>query len=97
MCVCVCAQLLSHAWFFVTPWTVAWQVPLSMEFSKQESWGGQLFPSPGYLPDAGVEPASPALVGGFSTTEPPGKYIYVSTLKEIDPEYSLEGLILKVK
>ena len=40
MRVCVCAQLLGHAWFFVTPWTVACQVPLSMEFSKQEFWDG---------------------------------------------------------
>ena len=49
----------------VTPWTVACQAPLSMDFSRQEYWSGLLFPSPGYLPHPGIEPASPALEGGF--------------------------------
>ena len=58
MCVCVrvCIQLLSHVWLFVTPWTVAHQAPLSMEFSRQEAWNGLPFPSPGDLPIPGVEP-----------------------------------------
>ena len=43
------------------PWTVAYQVPLSMEFSRQEYWSGLPFPSPGDLPDPGTEPGSPAL------------------------------------
>ena len=62
---------------FVTPWTVACQAPLSVEFSRQEYQSGQPFPSPGDLPDPGIEPgslASPVLAGGFFTTEPPGKY-----------------------
>ena len=46
---------------FVTPWTVARQAPLSMEFSRQEYWSGLPFPFPGDLPDLGVEPASPTL------------------------------------
>jgi len=61
---------------FATPWTVARQVPLSMEFSRQEYWSGLPFPSPGNLPDPGIKPrslASPALAGGFFTTVPPGK------------------------
>ena len=61
---------------FVTLWTVALQAPLSMEFSRQEYWSGLPFPSPGYLPNPGIEPASPvspALAGRFFTTEPPGK------------------------
>ena len=45
----------------VTPWTVACQAPLSMGFSRQEYWSGLPFPSPGDLPDPGIEPASPAL------------------------------------
>ena len=57
---------------FVTPWTVAHQGPLSMGFPRQESWSGLPFP-PGDFPDPGIEPASPALVGGFFTTVPPGK------------------------
>ena len=44
-----------------------------MGFSRQEYWSGLPFPSPGDLPDAGMEPMSPALAGGFFTTEPPGK------------------------
>ena len=46
---------------FATPWTVAYQAPLSMEFSRQEYWSGWPFPSPGYLPNLGIEPGSPAL------------------------------------
>ena len=58
---------------FVTPWTVAHQASLSMGFPRQEFWSGLPFPSPGDLPDPGIKPASPALAGGFFTTEPPGK------------------------
>ena len=46
-----------------------------MGFSRQEYWSGLPFPSPGDIPDLGVEPESPALEGGFFTTEPPGKPI----------------------
>jgi hypothetical protein len=57
----------------VTPWTVACQVPLSMGFSGQEFWTGLPFPSPGDLPDPGIEPASPVLHKHILLTEPPGK------------------------
>ena len=56
---------------FVTPWTVARQDPLSMGFPRQEYWSGLSFPSPGDLPDPGIEPTfpeSPALAGKFFTT-----------------------------
>ena len=56
---------------FVTPWTVACQAPLSMEFSRQEYWRGLPCPYPGDLPDPGIEPVSlmsPALAGGFFIT-----------------------------
>ena len=46
--------------FCASPWTVARQASLSMGFSKQENWSGLPFPSPGYLPDPGIEPKSPA-------------------------------------
>ena len=52
-------------WLFVTPWTVACQTPLSMGFSRQEYWGGLLFPSARDLLEAGIEPTHPALMGGF--------------------------------
>ena len=53
--------LLSSVQFFATPWTVAHQVPVSMELSKQEYWSGLSFPFPRDLPDPGIESESPAL------------------------------------
>ena len=52
---------------------VAHQAPLSMGFLRQEYWSGLPFPPPGDSPGSGVELTSPALAGGFFTTEPPGK------------------------
>ena len=66
---CVCAQSLSHVQLFVTPETVARQVALSMEFSRQGYWSGLPFPSPGDLTDPGIEPTSLALAGKFFTVE----------------------------
>ena len=63
----------SHVGLFATPWTAAYQAPLSMGFSGQEYWSGLPFPSPGDLPHLGIEPMSPALAGSFFTTEPQGK------------------------
>ena len=54
-------KLLSRVQLFATPWTVAYQVPPSMGFSRQEYWSGLPFPSPGDLPDPGIELGSPAL------------------------------------
>jgi len=45
----------------ITPWTIAHQAALSMGFPRQEYWNGLLFPSPGDLPDPGIEPGSPAI------------------------------------
>ena len=70
VCVCVCTRLLYCILLFVTLWKIAGRAPLSMEFSRQEYRSGLPFPSPGDLPDLGIEPASPALSGGFFTTEP---------------------------
>ena len=61
---------LSHVRLFVTPWTVAYQAPLSMGFSRQEYWSGVPFPSPKDLPDPGIEPRSPALYAGALPSEP---------------------------
>ena len=63
-----CACMLSLVQLFVTPWTVASQAPLSMEFLKQEYWSGLPFPTPGDLPNQEIEPASPAspALGGSS-------------------------------
>ena len=54
-------KLLSRVQFFVTQWTVAYQSPPSMGISRQEYWSGLPFPSPGDLPDPGIEPGSPTL------------------------------------
>ena len=64
---------LSRIQFFVTPWTVAYQVPSSMGFSRQECWSGLPSPSPGDLPDPGIEPGSPTLQADALPSEPPGK------------------------
>ena len=71
--VCVCAQSLSQVQLFATPWTVAQQAPLSIGFSRQEYWSGLPCLPPGDLSDPGIETTSPALAGGFFTTEPPGE------------------------
>ena len=62
-------KLLSRVRLFVTPWTVAYQAPPSMGFSRQQCWSGLPFPSPGDLPDPGIEPGSPALQAGSLLTE----------------------------
>ena len=58
---------------FVTPWSVAHQAPLSMEFSRQEYWSGLPFHSPGELSNPRIEPKSPALQADSLPSEPPGK------------------------
>ena len=56
----------------MTPWTVAYQAPPSMGFSRQECWSGLPFPSPEDLPNPGIEPESPALQADALPSEPPG-------------------------
>ena len=68
---------LSHVQLFVTPWTVAYQLPPSMRFSRQEYWSGLPFPSPGDLPDPGIEPRSPALQADALLSEPPEKLLVI--------------------
>ena len=79
-----CSALLGHGWccclvakscydYFATPWAIVCQAPLSMGFPSQEYWSRLLCLSPGNLPDPAIEPTSPALAGGFFTTEPPAK------------------------
>ena len=64
---------LSRVQLFVTPWTVAYKAPLSMEFSRQEYWNGLPFPSPGDFPHPGIKPGSPAMQADALPSEPPGK------------------------
>ena len=58
---------------FATPWAIACQASLSMGFPRQEYWTGMPFPSPGDLPDPGIEAGSPVLQGDSLPSEPPGK------------------------
>ena len=62
-------HVFSQVQSFVTPWTVAHQAPLFMEFPRQE-YSDLPFPPPGDLPDPEIEPVSPALAGGFFTIVP---------------------------
>ena len=71
---------LSHVRLFVTQWTVAYQAPPSMGFSRQEYWSWLPFPSPGDLPNPWIEPGSPTLEADALTSEPPGKPINKSFL-----------------
>ena len=73
MCVHACAQPLSHVRPFPTPWTVAYQAPLSMGFPRQEYQSGLQCPALEDLPDPGIKPASLALPGEFFTTASLGK------------------------
>ena len=66
---------LSRVRLLAIPWTATHQAPLSMGFSRQGYWSGLPFPSPGYFPDPGIEPRSPALQEDTLTSEPPGNDI----------------------
>ena len=66
-------KLLSRVRLFVTPWAEAYQAPPSMEFSRQEYYSDLPFPSPGDLPDPGIEPRTPALQADTLPFEPSGK------------------------
>ena len=64
---------LSRVQLFVTPWTIAYQAPPSMGFSRQEYWSGVPFPSSGFLPDLGINPRALTLQADALLSEPPGK------------------------
>ena len=68
---------LSRVRLYATPWTVAYQVPPSTEFSRQEYWSGLPFHSPGDLPHPGIELGSPALRADALTSEPQVRFVPV--------------------
>ena len=75
-------SLFSRVQLFVILWTVAYQDPPSMGFSRQEYWNRLPCPPSGDLPNLEIKPASPvspALAGRFFTTEPPGKNLLYSS------------------
>ena len=70
----------SHIRLFATPWTVAYQAPLSMKFSRQEYWSRLPYPSPGDLPDSGIEPMFPTLQADTLPSELPGKPLRIDEI-----------------
>ena len=77
VCVCICYLVAKSCPTLCDPMDCSLPGTSIHRFPKQEYWNGLPFPSPGGLPDPGIKPMSPALVGKFSTTEPPGKPIHV--------------------
>ena len=73
-CCCSCLVTKSHRFFCDTiDYSLPGYYTMSMEFPRQKYWSGLPFSSPGDFPDPGIKPVSPALAGGFFTSEPPGK------------------------
>ena len=90
-CVCVCAQPFSCVQFFATPWTVAHQAPLSVEFSSKNTGVSCHFLLQGNLPDPGIGPASlasPALADRIFITEPPENLGYIPDTTRGFPPHS---------
>ena len=74
--VCLVAQACPT---LCNPWTVAYEAPLSMEFSRQEFWSGFPCPPPGNLPNPGIKPRSPSLQADSLPSEPLAGYIFIYT------------------
>ena len=93
MCVWVSAYLLSHVWLFVSPWIVACQAPLSVGFSRQESWSQLPFPSSGDLPNPEIKHESLALQADSVPVKLSGKSrclihnIYLQAIVNISPPW----------
>ena len=85
VCLCAVSTVFSASGLFVAPWTVACQSPLSIEFSRQEYWSGLPFPSPGDIPDTGIDPGSPALQADSLLSKPPIKsYVQIDSSRPCD-------------
>ena len=78
-------KLLSRVGLFATLCTIAYQAPPSMGFSRHEYWSGVPFPSPGDLPDPGIEPGSPAFQADALTSEPPGNDMATNSTRPTSP------------
>ena len=82
---------LSRVRLFAPPWTVAYQAPPSMEFSRQEYWSGFPFPSPGDLSNPGIEPRSPTLQADALPSELPGKNTKVGCCFLLQGSFPTQG------
>ena len=76
-------KLHSCVQLFATPWTITYQTPLTMGFSKQRYWSGLPFPSPWDFPDPGIKPRSPTLQADTLPSEPSGKPKNVQTTVQL--------------
>ena len=85
LCVCSVAQLYLKS--FAIPWTIAHQIPLPMEFSRQVYWSGEPFPPPRYLSDLGIKPAS------LSSPVFAGIFFITSDTWEVTPQTLIEHLL----
>ena len=81
---------LSQVWYFVTPWTVAHQAPVSMGFSRQEYWSGLPFPSPGDLPNPWIEPRSSRPRDWTGISRIAGRRFTIWATREVSVEVSIE-------
>ena len=86
---CSKLKFLSRVLLFGTPRTIAYQVSLSMGFSRQEYRSGLPFPSPGDLPNAEIKPRSPTLQADTLPSEPPGKPKNVQTITQLHSSHTL--------
>ena len=84
---------LSCVRLFAAPWTVAYQAPLSMGFSRQEYWSGLPFPSPGDLPHPGIKPRSPASQADALPSEPPGSPSWLRSHNFVTQESAVSSLV----
>ena len=91
----VIVQLLNHIHLFVTPWTLVSQAPLSMGFSRKEYRSELPLPSPGDLPNLGIEPGSPALQTDSLPSESPGKPITIIKDKVLEGCLNNDGIVSK--
>ena len=78
---------LSRVWLLATPWTVAYQAPSSMGFSRHEYWSGVPFPSPSDLPNPGIEPRYPALQADALLSEPIYVFIISNKITNVHKSY----------
>ena len=85
----VLVKSLSRVQLFATPWTVTYQAPPTMGFSRQEYWSGLPFPSPGDLPNPGIEPWSPALQADTLPSEQQGKLCCIKVVSKLGPQKCL--------
>ena len=95
----ICECVLSHVWLFAAPWTITHQVPLSMEFFRQECRSGLPFPPPGDLPDPWIEPASlesPPWAADSLPLVPPGKSLKICRKPKAQSMKGRKTLIIKI-